>query len=94
MDQTRVHVAGPLASYRDGFGEELSGQGYTPGSASLQLGLMAHVSRWLVSQRLTAGEFTPVRVASSSRRTAQLDIRSGCPSEGCRRCWATWVVSA
>jgi integrase/recombinase XerD len=63
MDQSRVHVAGPLASYRDGFGEELSGQGYTPGSASLQLGLAAHVSRWLVSRRLTAGAFTPVRVA-------------------------------
>ena len=63
MDQSRVHVAGPLASYRDGFGEELSGQGYTPGSASLQLQLMAHVSRWLASRGLTAAEFTPVRAA-------------------------------
>jgi len=63
MDQGRVRVAGPLAAYRVGFGGELSGLGYTPGSASLQLQLMAHVSRWLVSQGLTAGEFTPVRVA-------------------------------
>ena len=37
MDQSRVCVVGPLAIYRDGFGGELSGQGYTPGSASLQL---------------------------------------------------------
>jgi integrase/recombinase XerD len=63
MDQGRVRVAGPLAAYRVGFGGELSGHGYTPGSASLQLQLMAHVSRWLVSRGLTAGEFTPVRVA-------------------------------
>ena len=63
MDQSRVCVVGPLAVYRVGFGGELSGQGYTPGSVSLQLQLMAHVSRWLVSQGLTAGEFTPVRVA-------------------------------
>jgi len=63
MDQSRVRVVGPLAAYRVGFGGELSGQGYTPGSVSLQLGLMAHVSRWLVSQGLTVGEFTPVRVA-------------------------------
>ena len=63
MDQSRVRVAGPLATYRDGFGGELSGQGYTPGSASLQLQLMAHVSRWLASRGLTAAEFTPVRAA-------------------------------
>ena len=63
MDQSRVCVVGPLAVYRVGFGGELSGQGYTPGSVLLQLQLMAHVSRWLVSQGLTAGEFTPVRVA-------------------------------
>jgi len=63
MDQSRVHVAGPLAAYRDGFGGELTRQGYTPGSAAFQLGLMAHVSRWLVSQGLKAEEFTPVGVA-------------------------------
>lgn len=63
MDPSRVQVAGPLALYRDGFRDELSGQGYTPGSASLQLHLMAHVSRWLVSHGLAAGEFTPGRVA-------------------------------
>jgi integrase/recombinase XerD len=63
MDPSGVHVAGPLAAYRDGFAGQLIGQGYTPGSASLQLHLMAHVSRWLASQGLSAGEFTQVRAA-------------------------------
>ena len=61
MDQCGVHVVGPLAAYRDGFDEKLRGQSYTPGSAALQLLLMAHVSRWLASQGLTAVEFTPAR---------------------------------
>lgn len=64
MDQSRVHVAGPLAAYRDGFDEKLAGQGYTPASASLQLHLMAHVSRWLASLGLTAGEFSPAQATA------------------------------
>jgi integrase/recombinase XerD len=63
MDQGRVRAAGPLAHYRVGFSEELTAQGYTPGSAKLQLHLMSHASRWLASQGLTAGEFGPDRVA-------------------------------
>ncbi len=61
-DPSRTRVTGPLVAYADGFREELTGQGYTPGSAARQLQLMAHVSRWLVSQGLTAGELTPARV--------------------------------
>ena len=30
-DPGRVRVSGPLSAYRDGFAEELAGQGYTPG---------------------------------------------------------------
>lgn len=63
MDQGRVRVTGPLAGYRVGFGEELTAVGYTPGSAQLQLHLMAHASRWLASQGLTAGEFGSARVS-------------------------------
>lgn len=63
MDQGRVRGAGPLVRYRAGFGEELTAQGYTPGSAKLQLHLMSHVSRWLAIQGLTAGEFGPDLVA-------------------------------
>jgi site-specific recombinase XerD len=69
MDQSRI--AGPLARYRVGFGEELVALGYTPGSAKLQRGLMSHASRWLASQGLTAGQFGPDRVAEflEARRT-------------------------
>jgi hypothetical protein len=41
---------------------ELIGQGYTPASAARQLQLLAHLSRWLVSEGLTAGELMPARV--------------------------------
>ena len=88
MDPSRVRVVGPLAAYRVGFGRELSGQGYTPGSASLQLLLMAHVSRWLVAQGLTAGDFTPVRVGEflEARRvggyTSRISLRGLTPLLG------------
>jgi hypothetical protein len=49
-DPARVRVAGPLEHFRDGFAAELSRQGYTPNSTALELGLMAHVSRWLAAQ--------------------------------------------
>ena len=63
MDRSsRVRVTGPLASHAVGFGKELSRQGYTANSASDQLRLMAHVSRWLVSRGLSVDELTPVRV--------------------------------
>ena len=59
---SRVRVAGPLESYADGFRQELARQGYTPHSASNQLHLMAHASRWLASLGLGVGELTPARV--------------------------------
>src|SRR5438552_1006729 len=46
-DPSRVRVTGPLQRYARGFAVELAGLGYTPNSAALQLGLMAHLSRWL-----------------------------------------------
>jgi integrase/recombinase XerD len=48
----RGHVRGPLASYAEGFREELLGQGYSWGSAAHQIHLMAHVSRWLEARGL------------------------------------------
>ena len=45
-------MTGPLARYAEGFREELSGQGYTQGSAAHQIHLMAHLSRWLEAQDL------------------------------------------
>jgi integrase/recombinase XerD len=61
-DPGRVRVSGPLYAYRDGFAEELAGQGYTPGSAQRQVGLLAHLSRWLDSCGLGAADLTPERV--------------------------------
>lgn len=51
----KVRIIGPLEPYRDGFGAELSGLGYTPGSAAHQLRLLAHLSRWMAEQGLEGG---------------------------------------
>ena len=61
-DPKRIGVPGPLVAYRDGFVEELAGQGYTAGSAMQQVWLMAHVSRWLESRAWGAGDLTVERV--------------------------------
>jgi integrase/recombinase XerD len=58
---SRVRVIGPLASHATGFRRELARQGYTSHSASNQLQLMAHASRWLESAGLGADELTPGR---------------------------------
>ena len=50
-----VRVRGPLAGYAVGFGEFLSGQGYTPGSAHLQVQLVAQFSRFLKRRQACGG---------------------------------------
>ena len=62
-DVLRVRVVGPLEPYAAGFGAELTRLGYTLFSARLQLGLAAHVSRWLAGEGLDAAALTPVVVA-------------------------------
>ena len=47
-------VTGPLAEYADGFRAELARLGYTPLSAACQLRLMAHLSRWMTAEGLSA----------------------------------------
>ncbi|MFQ5745065.1 MAG: tyrosine-type recombinase/integrase [Acidobacteriota bacterium] len=59
---SRVRVIGPLELYASGFRRELVRQGYTAHSASNQLQLMAHASRWLASHGLDAGDLIPARV--------------------------------
>jgi site-specific recombinase XerD len=54
-------MTGPLAAYRNGFADELAATGYTPGSAEHQVGLMAHLSRWLESRGLGPADLTPGR---------------------------------
>src|SRR3990172_11666624 len=59
---SRVRVIGPLEPYASGFRRELVRQGYTAHSASNQLQLMAHASRWLARKGLDAGDLIRARV--------------------------------
>jgi integrase/recombinase XerD len=56
-DPLAVRVTGPLAPYAAGFAAELVAVGYRPGSAGVHLRLLAHLSRWLVTEGLAPGEF-------------------------------------
>jgi site-specific recombinase XerD len=58
-DPSRVRVTGPLTPFKAGFVAELQRQDYTPKSASYQVQLMAHLSRWLVGEGLDAGGLSP-----------------------------------
>ena len=51
-DPSRARAAGPLESFAAGFAAELARQGYTANSAGLQMGLFAHIGRWLGAERL------------------------------------------
>jgi site-specific recombinase XerD len=51
-DPSQVSVRGPLGPFAAGFLYSLAKLGYTPNSASSQLHLMAHLSRWLAAQRI------------------------------------------
>jgi hypothetical protein len=50
-----VRMTGPLSMYVEGFCDELAGRGYTRDSASIQLQLVAHLSRWLDAESLARG---------------------------------------
>jgi integrase/recombinase XerD len=54
QSRLRGGVRGPLEAFVPGFTVELGRLGYTPVSASLQLNLMAHLSRWLMAEGLDA----------------------------------------
>ncbi|MEV6869048.1 tyrosine-type recombinase/integrase, partial [Streptosporangium subroseum] len=53
---------GPLAPYGPGFSAELARLGFTKHSSQTQLGLVAHLSRWLDEQNLGTTELTEVTV--------------------------------
>ena len=55
-DPARVRVTGPLAPYAAGFVAGLAEAGYRPASASIQVRLLAHLSRWLETEGLVPGE--------------------------------------
>ena len=49
---SEVRVRGPLDGYAVGFAEFLAALGYAPGSARLQVHLVAQLSRWLDAEGL------------------------------------------
>jgi len=51
-DPSRVRVCGPLEPFASGFAGELARLGFTANSAGLQLGVVAHLSRWLTAEGL------------------------------------------
>lgn len=69
---SRARVTGPLEPQADGFCAWLAGRGYAASSAAAQLHLMAHLSRWLVQEELTAGDLAPAVLDRflAARRTA------------------------
>jgi integrase len=58
-----VRIAGPLAVFADGFRGELERGGYSRSTVEAQPQLMAHVSGWLDSRVMGAGDLTDARVA-------------------------------
>lgn len=67
---SRVCVTGPLEAYASGYRRELAGQGYSPWTALHHMHLLAHVSRWLVENRVELAAFDQGRVEQflASRR--------------------------
>ena len=57
-ERCRIRVEGPLAPYLAGFWSGLLSQGYLRLSAEKQVGLMAHLSRWLEGDGLEVSELT------------------------------------
>lgn len=71
-------VQGPLAPFADGFTVELVGRGYRPRSVRGQLGLMAHLSRWLAERGLEPAALTQENVERflAVRREGDVSLRS------------------
>jgi hypothetical protein len=61
-----ARVVGPLEPFADGFAGELARQGYTVQTRRQQLGLVAHLSRWMTEHHLQAAELSPEVVDTGS----------------------------
>ena len=59
---SRVRTTGPLVRHAAGFRRELALQGYTLNSASDQLRLMSHASRWLAARGIGVEDLGPACV--------------------------------
>lgn len=60
----RIVVAGPLAPFAESFRTTLTAQGYTRWIVAQHTHLMAHLSSWLVEQRLSADQLTAEAVGA------------------------------
>jgi integrase/recombinase XerD len=83
----RVIVVGPLAEHAEGYWAQLTGLGYTPWSATGQLRLMAHLSRWMAGERLEPARLTDEQVdrfvaARRAGHTHLLSVRGLAPLLG------------
>jgi integrase/recombinase XerD len=58
-DPSRARVTSPLERYAPGFVAELARLGYTGNSASGQMFVMGHLSRWLAAEGLDTSGLTP-----------------------------------
>ncbi len=85
-------VPGPLEQYAPGFRAWLLDKGYTPLTTVPQLQLMAHVSRWLEREGLTAAGLTGQQ---ADRFLAARHAAGGGQGSrrACARCWITWAGS-
>ena len=55
-EPSRVRVTGPLEPFVEGFIAELEGAGYRPAAAAVQVRVLAHLSRWMREEDVSAGE--------------------------------------
>jgi integrase/recombinase XerD len=83
----RVIVVGPLAEHAEGYWAHLTGLGYTPWSATGQLRLMAHLSRWMAGERLEPARLTDEQIdrfvaARRAGHTHLLSVRGLAPLLG------------
>jgi hypothetical protein len=53
-EPSRVRVTGPLEPFAAGFIFELQESGYRPAAAAVQVRVLAHLSRWMQEQRVSA----------------------------------------
>jgi integrase/recombinase XerD len=56
IDPSRVRVSGPLSAFAIGFADKLVQQGYRPRVTCNHMRLLAHLSQWLGSESLGAGD--------------------------------------
>jgi integrase/recombinase XerD len=63
MDASRIEISGPLAPHEEPVWSRLAARGYTALSIANVVRVMAHLSRWLVRERLPLAHLTTHEIA-------------------------------